>query len=64
MFRHGHARRAVLLLIVLAAAFLWTADQGIRAAASDRADKSATPAKAATTISLRFAGVTLERFSE
>ena len=33
MFRHGHARRAVLLLIVLAAAFLWTADQGIRAAA-------------------------------
>ena len=48
MFRHGNARRAALLLMVLAVAFLWTADQGIRAAASDRAEKSAIPAKAAT----------------
>ena len=49
MFSHGHARRAVLLLMVLAAAVLWTAGQGVRAAANDRAEKSATPAKAATT---------------
>jgi len=47
MFRHGHARRAVLLLMVLAVAVMWTADQSIRAAASDRADKSATPARTA-----------------
>ena len=44
MFRHANARRAVLLLMVLAVAFLWTADQGIRAAANDRADASAAPA--------------------
>jgi hypothetical protein len=44
MFRHGNARRAVLLLMVLAVAFLWTADQGIRAAANERAEVSATPA--------------------
>ena len=44
MFRHANARRAVLLLMVLAVAFLWTADQGIRAAANDRAEVSATPA--------------------
>ncbi len=49
MFSLGHARRAVLLLMVLAAAVLWTAGQGVRAAAIDRAEKSATPAKAATT---------------
>ena len=47
MFRHGHARRAVLLLMVLAAAFLWAADPGLRAAASDRAETGATPAKTA-----------------
>jgi FtsP/CotA-like multicopper oxidase with cupredoxin domain len=47
MFRQGYARRALLLLIVLAVAFLWTADQGIRAAADDRAENGATPAKAA-----------------
>ena len=46
MFRHGNARHAVLLLMVLAVAFLWTADQGIRAAAQDRADTSATLASA------------------
>ena len=47
MFRHANARRAVLLLMVLAVAFLWTADQGVRAAANDRADASAAPAAAA-----------------
>ena len=47
MFRHAHARRAVLLLIVLAFAVAWTANQTIGAAANDRADKSATPAGAA-----------------
>ena len=47
MFSHGHARRAVLLLMVLAVAVLWTAGQGIRAAANDRAESSAIPSKTA-----------------
>jgi FtsP/CotA-like multicopper oxidase with cupredoxin domain len=42
MLKHRHARGAVLALIVLAVAFLWAADQGIRAAALGRAAKSAT----------------------
>jgi FtsP/CotA-like multicopper oxidase with cupredoxin domain len=45
MSRHGNARRAALALIVLAVAFLWAGDQGVRAAATDRAETSATPAK-------------------
>jgi len=57
MFSHGHARRAVLLLIVLAAAVLWTAGQGLRAAAIDRAEKSATPA---TTADKAAAGATVK----
>jgi FtsP/CotA-like multicopper oxidase with cupredoxin domain len=47
MFSQGHARRAVLLLMVLAIAVLWTTGQGIRAAAIERAESSATPADGA-----------------
>ncbi len=43
MSRPRNARHASLPLIVLAAAVLWTAGQGVRAAANDRAEKSATP---------------------
>ena len=43
MFRRKHAQRAVMLLMVLAVGFLWAADQGLRAAASDRAGRSAPP---------------------
>jgi len=46
MYRQRNARHAVLLLAVLAVAFLWAGDQGIRAAANDRAEMSATPATA------------------
>jgi FtsP/CotA-like multicopper oxidase with cupredoxin domain len=44
MMRQSYTQRTVLLLMVLAVAFLWTADQGIRAAAGGRADKVAAPA--------------------
>jgi len=47
MYRQRNARHAVLLLAVLAVAFLWAGDQGIRAAAIDRAELSATPATGA-----------------
>ncbi len=47
MFRRKHAQRAVMLLMVLAVGFLWAADQGLRAAASDRAGRSAPPSEIA-----------------
>jgi FtsP/CotA-like multicopper oxidase with cupredoxin domain len=49
MLRHTNARRAVLALIVLAVALLWAADQGLRAAPSGRAERSATTAASAGT---------------
>jgi len=47
MFRHKNARPVVLLLLVLAVAFLWAADPGLRAAGQSRDEKSATPAASA-----------------
>jgi len=44
MSRHRNTRRAVLLLMVLAVAFMWAADPGLRAAGQNRDEKSATPA--------------------
>ncbi|HYN78457.1 MAG TPA: hypothetical protein VES73_11760, partial [Lamprocystis sp. (in: g-proteobacteria)] len=49
MVRHERRRRVTLLAGLLAAALLWRADVGIRAAASDRAEKSVAPARTAET---------------